>query len=631
MNMSSELSAPRQLSLAGLPVPRWLFGVRVWITMMLALYAGFWLQIDGASSSAVTVAILALPTRGQAFEKALYRFGATLIGVTASIAISGLFSQERDLFVLAYAGWLGLCVFVANLLDGNRAYGAVLSGYTVAIVSVMKVDAPQDVFLTGMNRGAAIAVGIVAVALVNDLFAAPDVFPKALAGVSDARRKALDLVRNGLRDGDLAVAETAQVFGSLTALHPTISALAAESRTGAAAARSTIVALVEEIMAARAVLRRGRPAGDLAAALGEASDAVEGAGPPGERRLVDRDRRAAQSLADMRAGRAPAHAPGLPLFRSRRLAARKGVRVGLAVALSSIVFIYSSWPQTSIAFTFLGAVAALSSTTPNPRAFSILACVGIPLAAVTTGVTEFIVLDGVDQYPLLCLALAPPVIGAALLQSSPNPKFGGLGFLVLVFVPVILSPSNPQNYNPLSYLVVSLLATAGVLALAFWLTLLSPATDAQMRRWLLGSAKADLSAALRGRRTRLTPAEAAYRSADRIGQIAAIGSAGDPARDAALADAFTIADLDHAVRRVRHAFARAGGGLDRSLSADVQAALETLDAPALRAAAAGLLDAPETRSGDAVRRAGRALMAAADLAGDRRGDLRRLLPGSVAA
>ena len=301
------------------------------------------------------------------------------------------------------------------------------------------------------------------------------------------------------------------------------------------------------------------------------------------------------------------------------------------MALSSIVFIYSSWPQTSIAFTFLGAVAALSSTTPNPRAFSILACVGIPLAAVTTGVTEFIVLDGVDQYPLLCLALTPPVIGAALLQSSPNPKFGGLGFLVLVFVPVILSPSNPQNYNPLSYLVVSLLATAGVLALAFWLTLLSPATDAQMRRWLLGSAKADLSAALRGRRTRLTPAEAAYRSADRIGQIAAIGSAGDPARDAALADAFTIADLDHAVRRVRHAFARAGGGLDRSLSADVQAALETLDAPALRAAAAGLLDAPETRSSDAVRRAGRALMAAADLAGDRRGDLRRLLPGSVAA
>ena len=170
--------------------------------------------------------------------------------------------------------------------------------------------------------------------------------------------------------------------------------------------------------------------------------------------------------------------------------------------------------------------------------------------------TEFIVLDGVDQYPLLCLALAPPVIGAALLQSSPNPKFGGLGFLVLVFVPVILSPSNPQNYNPLSYLVVSLLATAGVLALAFWLTLLSPATDAQMRRWLLGSAKADLSAALRGRRTR-SPPRGGYRSADRIGQIAAIGSAGDPARDAALADAFTIADLDHAVRRVRHAFARA--------------------------------------------------------------------------
>jgi uncharacterized membrane protein YccC len=55
-----------------------------------------------------------------------------VIGVAVSIAITALFSQTRDLLLIAYAGWMGLCVYVAGLLDGNRAYAAVLSGFTVA-------------------------------------------------------------------------------------------------------------------------------------------------------------------------------------------------------------------------------------------------------------------------------------------------------------------------------------------------------------------------------------------------------------------------------------------------------------------------------------------------------------------
>jgi uncharacterized membrane protein YccC len=66
-----------------------------------------------------------------------------------------LFPQTRDLFLIGFAAWLGLCVYVGGLLDGNRAYGAVLSGYTVAVVAVAQIDAPQNVFTTGVNRGAA--------------------------------------------------------------------------------------------------------------------------------------------------------------------------------------------------------------------------------------------------------------------------------------------------------------------------------------------------------------------------------------------------------------------------------------------------------------------------------------------
>src|SRR5258707_10010368 len=165
----------RTITIAGFPLSTWAFALRIWAAMMVALYAAFWLQLESASSAAVTVAILAQPTRGQAYQKAVYRFLATIIGVVASFVIAGLFPQSRGLFLIGFAGWLGLCVYVGGLLDGNRAYSAVLSGYTVALVAVTQIDSPQNIFSAGVNRGAAIMVGIAALALVSDVFAAPNV------------------------------------------------------------------------------------------------------------------------------------------------------------------------------------------------------------------------------------------------------------------------------------------------------------------------------------------------------------------------------------------------------------------------------------------------------------------------
>ena len=120
------------LKFAGFPRSAWVFALRTWAAMMLALYVAFWLQLASASSAAVTVGILSLQTRGQAYQKALYRLLLTVVGVIASIIIAGLFAQARDLFVIAYASWLGLCVYVGALLDGNRAAGVVIAGFTVA-------------------------------------------------------------------------------------------------------------------------------------------------------------------------------------------------------------------------------------------------------------------------------------------------------------------------------------------------------------------------------------------------------------------------------------------------------------------------------------------------------------------
>jgi hypothetical protein len=56
--------------------------------------------------------------------------------------------------LVCFTTWLSLCVFVAQYLQDTRAYGAMLSGYTVAIIAISNIDTPQNVFdaAVGVSR-----------------------------------------------------------------------------------------------------------------------------------------------------------------------------------------------------------------------------------------------------------------------------------------------------------------------------------------------------------------------------------------------------------------------------------------------------------------------------------------------
>jgi len=90
---------------------------------------------------------------------------------------------ERVGLLAAFILWMCVCVFVASYFRGFRAYAAVLSGYTVGIITVVNIDTPQMVFTTMTNRVAAITIGILCVTLINDLFGSPPVW--AWTGSSD--------------------------------------------------------------------------------------------------------------------------------------------------------------------------------------------------------------------------------------------------------------------------------------------------------------------------------------------------------------------------------------------------------------------------------------------------------------
>src|SRR5712671_5372709 len=610
--MALVQSVRRPASIAGFPLSAWAFALRMWAAMMVALYAAFWLQLESASSAAVTVGVLALQTRGQVYQKAVYRVLATIVGVVASLVIAGLFPQNPGLFLIGFAGWLGLCVYVGGLLDGNRAYSAVLSGYTVALVAVTQIDSPQNIFSAAVNRGAAILVGIAAVTLISELFAAPNVHTGLSGKLIAVHRRVRAFALAILRGETVDPIQSANLLREITALHPDITALFAESGGGgarSAAARSAAVALVAEVSAAGALaslpantlpsLRRAIGEG-LADAFGEESRALQQLANVGyaeshdalfTRHVLDlliENRRAQDAIEDLQAGRYPLRRIHAPFYRSRRAAARNGLRAFLAVVISAILLSLGGWPFASLGLSLVGVTIALSANNPNPRAFAGGAVIAMAIASLLAGVTEFLILDGVDQFPLLAIGLAPSVIAAAMLSTVPNPRLASIAFLMPPFFLVILSPANPQSYNPETYLFYSFMAITSAILLFVLLWTVLPTTDALRRRWYLTSARAEMRDLLAGGRSRRLDDEALFRDADRVGQLAALQPADADERRDDLRQALDIFGRAAAVRRVLTTLAQLSARTGGRVVGDGYSALAACDPIGLRRAAADL-------------------------------------------
>ena len=80
-----------------IPVHIWAYAFRVWLAAVIALYVAFWLQLGGASSAAVTVAILAQPTRGTRIDGTLARC------VTVGSEKYGLVQRAREFTLVPWS------------------------------------------------------------------------------------------------------------------------------------------------------------------------------------------------------------------------------------------------------------------------------------------------------------------------------------------------------------------------------------------------------------------------------------------------------------------------------------------------------------------------------------------------
>src|SRR3954465_3761624 len=95
-------------SLAEALRPAWpplLFGLRLWASVSLALYAAFWLQLDNPYWAGTSAAIVCQPQLGASLRKGWFRMIGTLVGAAMSVVLVACFPADRVLFLGGMALW----------------------------------------------------------------------------------------------------------------------------------------------------------------------------------------------------------------------------------------------------------------------------------------------------------------------------------------------------------------------------------------------------------------------------------------------------------------------------------------------------------------------------------------------
>ena len=152
--------------------------IKVLIACLLAMWLSLRFELDQPRTAMMTVAIVMQSRAGMVFAKSFYRLLGTLVGIAMSFFLVAMFAQERVLFLLCMALWIGLCTAGSMMYRNHQSYGFVLAGYTLCIVGLPATLNPALTFSIGVTRISEILIGLLCATIVSDL-----IFPQRMWGV----------------------------------------------------------------------------------------------------------------------------------------------------------------------------------------------------------------------------------------------------------------------------------------------------------------------------------------------------------------------------------------------------------------------------------------------------------------
>jgi uncharacterized membrane protein YccC len=477
------------------------FSLKTFGAALLALWIAFSLDLQQPAWSMLTVLIVSQPIAGMVAAKSLYRVAGTVAGTVMAVVLVATLAEAPPFFLLALALWSGLCTGLSILLrDAPASYGAMLSGYTAAIIGVPAAQAPLTVFDTAVARCTEISLGIACATIVSQV-----VFPqsagKALRGAIDLTVEAVfafaaDTLRaeeegvKGLADRRALVADAVGLDNLRVFAGYDTPAMRAASHGAAALQRhvlacvSVLVSIHDRIRLAQRVAPQLGPS--LRPLLSRAADLLDprtpGRAGRGDLIALRRDIAAARpDLASMRAdGRAVLQRNLLDrvddvlvlrarilrlrdgVFSGRRLGPSVRVRsvryrepllalVGGAIATGSVlvasaIWIATAWPSGGSAVTFAAVISAIMAQLDDPAAAATNFLGMTVLSVILAALALYGVLPLVDDFAGLAAMLALFYIPFGMLM--PLPRIGttlvplGLNFTALIGITNTSPPSD---------------------------------------------------------------------------------------------------------------------------------------------------------------------------------------------
>jgi uncharacterized membrane protein YccC len=542
-------------------------------------------------------------------SKAIYRIAGTLFGALIALILTSLFSQDRTMLIAVFSVYMACLVALATLLRDFRAYGCILAGYTVALISIADVDAPTATFTAMLDRVAVILLAVLVLAFVSAILVTAE---SARSLQSKLRLATKDIVAMALATLDQRVppdpSQCVAMSARLMPLRSEIGFATPELLDGwarAKGARSALLGLFEAISAIQAMGLGLRNMSAASSTVDNAISIVRAAivARSPEKRLVEIDALTQQALdagalsideayvldrckfmievfSDVRdgllsnrVGRLPRRSASLPVHQDYMAAVLNGLRVGLAVGIVGLLAVLSGLPGANEMILGTIVFVSLGSVLHDPLAMGRAALLMTPAVIITGAIYDFLIFPNISDYPLFIISLAPVVTMTCWLIKTGK---GPMGIFYGVQSISLLSPANVQTLDPTTFVDTAAFLVAGSVCIFFSLLLIVP-VDPALRRLRLALAVGRTLRRALADEDRLNQPKASLLY-DRLSQFSSWqhGEAVTPARRNVMRRLSDLGNLSVTVRRSWRALDQARIAIDPAVDAKARQILPTL-------------------------------------------------------
>lgn len=466
------------------------YTLRTAIGACIALWLAWVLGLEHPQWAAMSVWIAAQPTRGMLLEKSLFRALGTVAGTLFGVTLVMVSGDQSWVLVLGLAAWVSLCAGMGNVWRGYASYGAILAGYSAAMVSLLDSAHPDRIVPLGMDRFFTVMVGI-AVALVIGRLFAPVRQPDAL------RERVRLLTVSILRDlaarlrGELQapVAGPRAVLSEIASIEDLLDPHASgslKSRKVARALRQVLLAQVSVLLWMRGSALPVHSV-ELSQALADAAQALERAGD--DEAVLCHLSRALSCAQDDAAlsevlqrlqtalGQVPTQDAGderpLRMFESQALhrdwvgGRQVALRAWVVLLLVGSFWLLTGWKPA--AYTLLGTsvMVSLFSTFDSPALVMRPVIVGHVVGLSAALVCRWLVWPWAASQLELLYLMMPFIVAGALVLAHPRTAPVGFDYNFLLLI--MLQPSYPLKgaFPPSLMSAIAMLAAPCLALLAY--------------------------------------------------------------------------------------------------------------------------------------------------------------------